>query len=1162
MVECGHRCCVCGEGLSLEKAHIEPWSASKEHSLKNLLVLCRVCHGRSHDEKWDHLTLKEYKTNPWVSRYRANPSGSGSREVVTLRLDASKDNFDGEKERVVAAIAAVLDICPKDVLVVSIKAGSVYLSISLPYLATEKLVNDATTQAKLSELLAPLKLLGIRVNASPSTNETLHVRFTESNTVEAFIRDKLCGSIARHTAVGPGLARRNRQISGLGWHFLSAENLPRLPHEILVEEHLREALIRLNPSIAALPDRADDVLYRLRAIVMTVRDTGLVRANEEFAAWLLGERSVPFGDNGEHVTIRLIDFEDIEQNEFVVTQQFIVRAGKSERRADLVLLINGIPLVVIEAKTPVRRSESWLDGALQVHDDYEKNVPELFVPNVFSAATEGKDYRYGAVAMPVELWGPWRLEKDDTLPALAHLEKAVNSMLCPAVVLDLLSNFTAYATHKGKQRIKLIARYQQVEGVNKIVERVVAGQPRKGLLWHFQGSGKSLLMLFAARKLRLHPALKNPTVLVVVDRIDLDSQISSTFYAVDMPNLVRTENRNELEELLARDVRKVIITTIQKFAEAGDVLNDRSNIIVMVDEAHRTQEGNLGRKMRAALPHAFLFGLTGTPINRADRNTFYAFGADEDKGGYISRYGFEDSIRDGATKPLHFEPRLVELHIDQKSIDSAYHELTAGLTDEDRDRLGKTAAKMAVLVKSPARIAAICADITQHFLEKVHPNGFGAQVVTFDRPSCVLYKRELDRHLPPEMSDIVMSVNSGEDEYQVYRRDRDAEEKLLDRFRDPKDPLKILIVTSKLLTGFDAPILQTMYLDKPLRDHTLLQAICRTNRPYGEEKTHGLIVDYLGVFDDVAQALQFDEQGVRKAVSNIAELVGKLPAALQKCLEYFAGCDRTLQGYEGLIAAQQCLPTNETRDSFAAEFSVLARIWEAVSPDPMLTQYEKDYRWLVQVYESLKPSTGTGRLLWHRLGAKTIELIHANVHVDSVRDDLETLVLDADLLQAVMGSPDPTKRATEITIKLTARLRKHASNPKYRALAERLEDLKNRHQHGLLVSIDFLKELLELAKDVVKLERETPIEEEIDRGKAALTELFEQAKNGDTPIMVKRVVDDIDEIVRAVRFDGWQNTHAGEREVKMALRKTLFKYKLHQDADLFERAYGYIREYY
>jgi len=729
-------------------------------------------------------------------------------------------------------------------------------------------------------------------------------------------------------------------------------------------------------------------------------------------------------------------------------------------------------------------------------------------------------------------------------------------------VLDLLANFTSFATRKGKQRIKIIARYQQFEGANKLVERVVAGQPKKGLIWHFQGSGKSLLMLFAARKLRLHPALKNPTVMVVVDRVDLDTQISSTFYAADAPNLVKAESRKDLHDLLGKDVRKIIITTIHKFGEAEGVLNERDNIIVLVDEAHRTQEGDLGRKMREALPNAFLFGLTGTPINRADKNTFYAFGAVEDANGYMSRYGFEESIRDGATKELHFEPRLIDLHIDQQQIDEAFKDLTGGLSDLERDQLGKMAAKMAVLLKTPDRIAAVCADIAQHFQEKVAPNGFGAQVVTFDREGCVLYKRELDQHLPPEFSDVVMSVNTGEDDYAPYRRDRDAEEKLLDRFRDPNDPLKILIVTSKLLTGFDAPILQTMYLDKPLRDHALLQAICRTNRPYGQQKSHGLIVDYLGIFDDVAQAIQFDEEGITRVVTNIAELKAKLPEAIQKCLEYFPGVDRTLEGYEGLIAAQECLPNNDTRDRFAADASYLARLWEAISPDPILSDYETDYRWIIQVYESVKPSTGTGKLLWHKLGAKTIELIHEHVHVDAVHDDLETLVLDADLLEAVLGTPDPDKKSKEIEIKVARRLRKHLHDPRFKALAERLEELKKRHEQGLLTSVEFLKDLLNLARDVVSTEQATPPIDDEDRGKAALTELFEEARNSDTPIMVERVVNDIDEIVRVVRFDGWQNTHAGEREVKKTLRKTLFKYRLHQEQELFDRAYQYIATYY
>ena len=984
--------------------------------------------------------------------------------------------------------------------------------------------------------------------------------FNEANTVEAFIRDLLCGGVTHHAVVGPGLARRSGQISGLGWHFLSHENLPRQPQEALVEDHLREALIRLNPTIAAQPGRVDDVLYRLRAIIMGVRSDGLVKANEEFAAWLTGEKSMPFGENGEHVTIKLIDFDDLEQNQYVVTQQYTFRAGKTEKRADLVLLINGMPLVLIEAKTPVRSSQSWLDGALQVHDDYERNVPELFVPNAFSIATEGKEYRYGSIRMPVEFWGPWRLEDDAALPSMEQVEKAVTSMLRPQVILDLLANFTSYATHKGKQRIKIIARYQQYEGANKLVERVVAGHTKKGLIWHFQGSGKSLLMLFAARKLRLHPALKNPTV-IVVDRIDLDSQISSTFYAADAPNLVKAESRKDLQELLGKDVRKIIITTIHKFGEAGGVLNERDNIIVLVDEAHRTQEGDLGRKMRDALPNSFLFGMTGTPINRSDRNTFYAFGAEEDANGYLSRYGFEDSIRDGATKDLHFEPRLIDLHVDQTQIDEEFQALTADLTDAERDQLGKHAAKMAVLLKSPDRVQAVCADIAQHFQEKVTPEGFAAQVVTFDRESCLLYKQAIDQHLPAEVSDIVMSINSGEEKYGAYRRDRDAEEKLLDRFRDPNDPLKIIIVTSKLLTGFDAPILQTMYLDRPLRDHTLLQAICRVNRPYGQNKTHGLIVDYLGIFDDVAQAIQFDEEGITQVVSNISELKAKLPEAIQKCLEYFPGVDRTVGGYEGLIAAQECLPNNDVRDRFAADCSYLMRLWEAISPDAVLNEYETDYRWLAQIYESVKPVSATGRLLWHRLGAKTIEL-HENVHVDAVRDDLDTLVIDAELLEAVLGSPDPNRKAKEIEIKVAHRLRNHMHDPRFKALAERLDDLKQRHDQGLLTSVEFLKQLLELAKDVVTTETAVPLIEEEERGKAALTELFEEAKNEDTPIIVERIVTDIDELVRAVRFDGWQNTYAGEREVKKALRKTLFRYKLHQDLELFDRAYAYICEYY
>lgn len=1018
--------------------------------------------------------------------------------------------------------------------------------------------------------------------------------FNEQNTVENYVVNLLTGTTPppatgreTHQDAAPYIPL-GRNPKGAGWHFVNALELPRRINDVFIEPYLRQALIRLNPEIAAQPERADEVLYKLRAIVLAVRSDGLIRANEEFTAWLRGDRSMPFGENNQHVTVRLLDFDTLDNNQYIASTQVTFRAGSAERRPDLVCYINGLPLAILEAKTPVRNAISWVDGAKQLHDDYEKFIPELFACNVLNIATEGKDLRYGAIHTPIELWSPWIVDslkarltaskqnqaQADKEPlhasrplktGLTQLAESIPNLLRPNILLDILSNFTLFATDKKKRRLKIICRYQQYEGANKIVQRVLAGVTKKGLIWHFQGSGKSLLMVFAAQKLRMAGALRNPTVIIVVDRLDLDAQISATFHASDIPNLVKAETRAELETLLKQDTRKIIITTIFKFGESDGVLNERENIIMLVDEAHRTQEGDLGMKMRAALPNAFFFGLTGTPINRRDRNTFYAFGADEDEHGYMSRYGFEESIRDGATLPLHFEPRLVELHIDKAAIDAAYEELTGELSDLDRDTLSKAAAKMAVLVKVPERIEKICADVAHHFLEKVKPNGFKAMLVTFDQESCLLYKAALDKHLPPEASDIVMSVSGKEREdkrYALYKRDRDTEEKLLDRYRDPNDPLQIIIVTAKLLTGFDAPILQAMYLDKPMRDHTLLQAITRTNRTYGDKKSHGLIVDYLGIFDDVAKSLEFDEAGFRRVVSDIVNLKTKFPAAMQKCLAYFAGVDRSLDGYEGLIAAQECLPNNDVRDSFAADYSYLSSLWEAISPDPLLSEYESDYRWLSQVYVSVQPTSGAGALLWHSLGAKTIELIHQNVHVSAVRDDLDEIILDAELLEAVLKTDNPDRKAKELQIKIVDRLRKHMGNPLYRKLSERLERLKEQHEAGQLHSIAFLKALLDLARDLVNAEKEVPPAEDEDRGKTALTELFQQTRTTDTPIMVERIVDDIDDIVRQIRFPDWQSTEGGKREVRKALRRTLAKYKLHTDTELFEKAYGYVKEYY
>ena len=427
----------------------------------------------------------------------------------------------------------------------------------------------------------------------------------------------------------------------------------------------------------------------------------------------------------------------------------------------------------------------------------------------------------------------------------------------------------------------------------------------------------------------------------------------------------------------------------------------------------------------------------------------------------------------------------------------------------------------------------------------------------------MLYKAVFDELLGPEASAIVMHSAAGDPkEWRAHARDRDAEEKLLDRFRDPADPLKFVIVTSKLLTGFDAPILQVMYLDKPMKDHNLLQAICRTNRTFGQEKTHGLIVDYIGIFDDVAKALAFDEGAMRQVVTNIEELRAELPRRVAACLAFFPGVDRTQAGWEGLEAAQQCLPDDDTKDNFAAEYSALAQIWEALSPDPVLFPHADDYRWLTQVYESVKPPSGHGKLLWHTLGAKTIDLINQNVHLEGVHEDLETLILDTDLLAGILDEADALQKGKAIELRLIPRLRRHLNDPRFVALGERLERIRQQHEQGFLNSIEFLKAMLELARDTVEAERTVDPEEERDQATAALTELFNEVRNEETPIIVERVVADIDEIVKNVRFPDWQNTSRGEREVQVALRNVLYlKYKI-KDAEVFDKAYAYIKQYY
>lgn len=1034
--------------------------------------------------------------------------------------------------------------------------------------------------------------------------------FNEQNTIEDAIRECLVGGSGSLVAEKPPPYSSSSQDSK--WKFVRGEDLclyGKQPQDVFVDTWLKDALCKLNQPLARNPELAEEVIHRLRGVLLEANYTGLVRANELFQDWLVGRNSMPLGKDGEHITINLIDYDNISNNHFVISQQ-VQFTGNRDAYFDLVLYVNGIPLVVGEVKTPVRDAISWQDGAsdfLGGNKHYWENQKAFFVPNLLCFASEGKTFCYGAIGARYKDWAPWHSTEDrDEIPQdMRTVLKSAERLLNTRTLLEILQSFVVFSTVKvgeGKpsHKVKILPRYPQYEAAKAIVERVKTADARQGLIWHFQGSGKSLLMLFAAQMLKADPKLKNPIVIVVVDRVDLDTQITGVFNNAAVKNITAVKSCKELATELKQDSRQILITTIFKFDEIQIIENDhvglngRENIIVLVDEAHRTQEGTLGEKMRWALPNAFFFGLTGTPIAGLERNTFKLFGAPNDPGRYLNRYSYKQSIRDEATLPVKFEPRLVELRIDRETIDAGFEELARqnNLSEEEKTFVSQKAGKLAHLLKAPKRITAIADDIAAHYRTHVEPKKFKGMVVVYDRDAVVQMYYLLSARLGKEAVDAVMNISQGTikeevDEngkpkkiaadwlkwkklglpveeadfkrWQAVDGSAEVQEALLNRYRDAGDPLKIIIVTAKLLTGFDAPICYCMYLDKPVRDHTLLQAMCRTNRLYSDTKKHGLIIDYLGVFENVAKALDYDPKEIEGVVESIESFKQLFPQAIDKCIGYFPGVDRTIQGYEGLIAAQDCLVGNDKKDAYAAQFNVLKRFWEAITPDPFLNTYRRDYRWLAQVYESIKPVGGLGSLLWESLGPETIRLIHENTDIARIRDDIDELVMDAESVFE-LTEEDRKKKAKKLNISLMSKIRAK-NDPRFEELGRRLERLKEQYEAGVLSSLQWLNDLLDSAREMVRLENETH-EEVVPDDKQALTAIFLECKNDTTPQLIANIVEDIDKIVRATRFDGWQGTHGGQKEIQKVLRQTLFKYKLHKEQELFDKAYAYIREHY
>ena len=953
-----------------------------------------------------------------------------------------------------------------------------------------------------------------------------------------------------------------------GWRYIPSEEIERPKESVLVESWLKESLIALNPITA---EQAEQVIYKLRTLLISVPQERLVQNNNLFRKLLFEQNSFPFGEDGQNVNIRFFDEDNPDNNYCIVTNQWMYpRASKDGgKRLDLVFLINGIPMVIGEIKSPFRPGITWADGAQNIVQ-YQKSITEMFVPNILSFASDGRDLMYGGIGLPAAKWGPWYENEDRERNTLDATRANFRHLMNPARLWDIYRFYTVYSADTQGRAIKVVCRYQQYLGGNAIVERVRNTYTKhEGLIWHFQGSGKSWLMVFVAQKLRKLNELQAPTVVIVDDRIDLEDQITGDFTRAEIPNLESAGSKEALERFFEQDQRKILITTIFKFGDVDHELSNRDNIILLVDEAHRTQEKDLGRKMRQALPNAFFFGLTGTPINKREHNTFNTFGAKEDANGYLSKYTFQNSVDDGATLELNFQTVPVTLHLDQQKLQEEFDKLTDEIDEEQRQQLVRRTSVEAFFT-SPDRIQEVCRYIVKHFRDSVEPSGMKAQVVVYNRECCVKYKKAIDTLLGRDDETVIVMHTDGDkaDDYKNYQLSRDEQKRILDQYRDPLSPLKFVIVTSKLLTGFDAPILQCMYLDKPMKDHTLLQAICRTNRKYTHDKQCGLIVDFVGVFDNVAKSLAFDEESIKTVVKNIDEIRTQIPAFMDECLRFFPGVDRTLGAWEGLQAAQQCLRDEEKKTEFAKHFARLSRAWEIVSPDKALDPYQDDYSWMAGVYQSIRPISNGPSLIWTLLGAKTIEVIHNSIDSINIGTPLEDLVVNADIINQAITEAEAKKRSIELEQVLRLRLQNHIGDINYQPFVEKLEKLRERMEQSLETSIDFLKQLLELAKDLLKAEKKVTFDDDpIDRrmqARAALTELFESIKTPETPIIVENIVNDIDkEIVAIVRkFNDAFKSITAQREIKQKLRTILWiKYSL-KDQEVFEKAYSYIEQYY
>ena len=703
------------------------------------------------------------------------------------------------------------------------------------------------------------------------------------------------------------------------------------------------------------------------------------------------------------LNVKVVDFEYPGGNAFQVTDEWQYTNGRHRNRADVVFLINGIPVVLVETKA-AHKKNAVEEGIIQVRR-YHLETPEMVTQTQIFDVTRLVDFFYGVTWNVVEKnMFNWRDEEP------GNYEKKVRAFFNIKRFLKLLQSYIIFF-EKDDELNKIVLRQHQTRAVEKVLQRCRDKKKDRGLIWHTQGSGKTFTMIITAEHLLSGPEFEKPTVIMLIDRNELEGQLAGwlrAFKGVDIPPAASKE---ELRDLLERDHRGLIVTTIQKFERMPENINKRKNIFVLVDEAHRTTGGDLGNYLVGALPNATLIGFTGTPIDKTSKGegTFKVFGK-YDKTGYIDKYSIRESIVDGTTVPLRYTLAPNKVQVPKEQLEKEFYSLAEleGVSDiDDLNRVLDRAVKLKNFLKAKDRVNKIARFVAEHYKTNVEPLGYKAFLVGVDRDACVLLKEALDKYLPEEYSTIVYTpVHNDSERLKKYHLSEDDEKKVRKAFVDPKKKPKILIVTEKLLTGFDAPVLYCMYLDKPMRDHTLLQAIARVNRPFEEEKDGkrikkqcGMIVDFIGIFDKVEKALAFDSDTVASVIENLdilkkrfAELMEKQAPQYLKLLEG-AGDDKVV---ERIIEFAQ---DPEKREKFFDFFHELEALYEIISPDPFLRSYLNDYLALSKIYNNAVNAKSVRPMM--DLMHKTEELVKNMVKSGGFTGTLKVQKIDENTLKAM-----------------------------------------------------------------------------------------------------------------------------------------------------------------